>query len=590
MTDHPIPDAALDDRLGFVGTSGSGKTYATGTCVETLLRRKSRVGIIDPLGVWWGLRSLADGKRPSPFDVVIFGGPRGDLALTENAGALIGESVAAMKESFIIDLRDLGTKGAERRFMNGFLKAIYAKARGEPLHLVIDEADMFAPQKIDDKEGNAVALLGMMETVVRRGRVRGFIPWLITQRPAVLNKNVLSQVDGLVAMKLTSSQDRKALWAWIEGQADTDRGREMLSQLPALEIGRGIVWLPGHGILTEKQFPKKLTFDSSRAPRRGEKVRAAKLRPLDVESVRARLASIETEVKANDPRVLNARIAELEKQIAKAPKTGADPGAVDHARKSGFLEGRATGAREGFGDAIKIFEGVRRKASVARSNLDTLIDELDGAITKPPPALPAGIKAVGPMTVTRENAMKSVGAPITPQKNAGRFYRENMKSAALNMSITDPTLPAGERAVLTALVQHPGGMSREHISILSGYKKSTRDLYIRLLRVKGLISGNDELVATEAGVAALGDFDPLPTGAALREHWLARLPEGERRILAELCDHHPNPIGRDTIGDRCGYKKSTRDLYIRFLKTRRLVVDNGAGLNAAPQLFDGEGR
>ena len=31
---HAIPDAALDDRLAFVGTSGSGKTYAAGTAVE----------------------------------------------------------------------------------------------------------------------------------------------------------------------------------------------------------------------------------------------------------------------------------------------------------------------------------------------------------------------------------------------------------------------------------------------------------------------------------------------------------------------------------------------------------------------------
>jgi predicted ABC-type transport system involved in lysophospholipase L1 biosynthesis ATPase subunit len=31
-----IPDAALDDRLAFVGTSGSGKTYAAGTAVERI--------------------------------------------------------------------------------------------------------------------------------------------------------------------------------------------------------------------------------------------------------------------------------------------------------------------------------------------------------------------------------------------------------------------------------------------------------------------------------------------------------------------------------------------------------------------------
>jgi hypothetical protein len=65
-----------------------------------------------------------------------------------------------------------------------------------------------------------VALLGRIEEIVRRGRVRGFIPWLITQRPAVLHKDVLSQADIMIAMKLTSDRDRSAAGAWIEGQAN----------------------------------------------------------------------------------------------------------------------------------------------------------------------------------------------------------------------------------------------------------------------------------------------------------------------------------------------------------------------------------
>jgi len=66
---HPIPDDALDDRLGFTGVSGSGKTCSAGTVVERVLARRGRVVIIDPLGVWYGLRLLADGKTPSPHDV-----------------------------------------------------------------------------------------------------------------------------------------------------------------------------------------------------------------------------------------------------------------------------------------------------------------------------------------------------------------------------------------------------------------------------------------------------------------------------------------------------------------------------------------
>ena len=123
-----IPDAALDDRLGWVGTSGSGKTYNAGGSVEKLLHDGARVVIVDPLDVWWGLRLLADGKTPSQHRVVIFGGAHADLPVNEHAGALIGETVAGMAESCIVSLGGLGTKSAERRFMLAFLDTLYRKA------------------------------------------------------------------------------------------------------------------------------------------------------------------------------------------------------------------------------------------------------------------------------------------------------------------------------------------------------------------------------------------------------------------------------------------------------------------------------
>ena len=127
MGKHPIPDDALDDRLAGVGTSGSGKTYNLGTAIERALDLGRRVGVVDPLGVWWGLRLLADGKKASPWPIVIFGGPHGDLPLSENAGQLIGETCATMSESFILDLSELGTRSAERRFMLAFYTALYRR-------------------------------------------------------------------------------------------------------------------------------------------------------------------------------------------------------------------------------------------------------------------------------------------------------------------------------------------------------------------------------------------------------------------------------------------------------------------------------
>lgn len=71
---------------------------------------------------------------------------------------------------------------------------------------------------------------------MRRGRVRGIIPWLITQRPAV---RVLSQADILIAIKLPTSQDRDAVAALIEGQTDRAGKRGHPRDLPRLPRGEG---------------------------------------------------------------------------------------------------------------------------------------------------------------------------------------------------------------------------------------------------------------------------------------------------------------------------------------------------------------
>jgi uncharacterized protein len=46
------------------------------------------------------------------------------------------------------------------------------------------EANLWAPRPLPDQTG----LPGHIEEIVRRGRMRGFVPWLVTQRPAVVHQ------------------------------------------------------------------------------------------------------------------------------------------------------------------------------------------------------------------------------------------------------------------------------------------------------------------------------------------------------------------------------------------------------------------
>lgn len=539
MTKHPIPDAALDDRLAFVGTSGSGKTYSAGTAVERLLANKARVVIVDPLDVWYGLRLKQDGARAA-YPVVIFGGAKADLPLTEQAGALIGETVAAMAESCIISLGGLGTKAAERRFMLAFLERLYRRATGEPFHIIFDEADLWAPQKSSEPQ-----LQNLMEQIVRRGRVKGFIPWLITQRPAVLSKDVLSQADGLVAMKLTSSQDRDAIGGWIEGQADRSDEKKMLARLPQLARGHGVVWIPGRAILKEVEFPEKETFDSSRTPKRGETVRSASLKPIDLDAVKKRLSQIETD--ASKPK---ASVAPRAAQTTNQPSIAQpDPRvlrqAEDAGRRAGFDDGKRVGLAEGYRAAL-------REAQIAV----------------------AGVKPPEPTLTTiqpRSVPLPAVSAPRPTATHTGEVGE------------------GGLRRIMIALAQCPKGLTHGQIGVRASLssKSGTFSTYLSKARTNGWITGRGLLQITSEGLAALGHYEPLPTGQALLDHWLRELGDsGAARLLRVIAEAYPHSLSNADAGERAqlSHQSGTFSTYLSKLRTLELVTGRGE-LRASDDLF-----
>ncbi|WP_024341010.1 ATP-binding protein [Bradyrhizobium japonicum] len=586
---HPIPREALDDRLGFIGTSGSGKTYNAGTAVEILLaNHKARVVIIDPLGVWWGLRLTADGKKPSGFDVVIFGGDHADLPLNEQAGALIGETAAGMAESCIIDLSKLPSRAAERRFMVAFLETIYRKAGGEPFHLVVDEADLFAPQK--PHAGDEV-LLGHMENIVRRGRVRGFIPWLISQRPAVLNKNVLSQVDGLLAFKLTSVQDRDALDAWIEGQADKEQGKEIKASLPTFKVGEGIVWLPGLGILDRRSFPQKVTFDSSRKPKRGEKLGRRTLPALDVDKLKDRLAAVVQEAKANDPKALRERIGVLERDNRKleqerdAARTVRPPAAeLVEAERIGFEKGKAAviteAKRVGQETIVSALEDLKKLAS-------PLVEAINAGIKTAKIAFPDVSDRVkfqsGPQTVKQTTVDAPKRGPVaSPVSRA-----PSSAPAGGDGSISGP-----EQKIIDAIrwwnVMRIAAPSHAQTAFIAGYshKSGSWATYLSRLRSKGLIEGRGDLVLTGDGAAVAREPEATPSIEALHQAVLGKIDGPMQRILAPLLEAYPNGLSHAEAAEKAGYSHSSGSWATYLSRLRSLDLITGRGeLQAQTWLF-----
>jgi len=80
-----------------------------------------------------------------------------------------------------------------------------------PLMVVIEEAHNFCPQV-----GQALSS-GVLKTVASEGRKFGLGLCVVTQRPAKIDKNVLSQCNTQMILKVTNPNDLKAITQSIEG-------------------------------------------------------------------------------------------------------------------------------------------------------------------------------------------------------------------------------------------------------------------------------------------------------------------------------------------------------------------------------------
>lgn len=573
MAAYPIPIEALDDRFGVLGTPGSGKTYFTLGVMAQLLKAKHRAVGVDPMGVMWGLRLDQDGKTPSPFKVVIFGGKHGDLPLTEGAGAVIGEAVATMAESCIIDTSELPTNTAERRFMVAFTEAIFRATdpdKVDPYHLIIDEADRFAPQK--PQAGDEI-LLNRIGEIVRRGRVRGFIPWLVTQRPAVLNKDVLSMVDSMVIMKLVSATDRDQIRGWVDTHADPEAWREMRAQFPTLQQGQGVLWLPSRGRLETVTFPANTTFDSSASPKRGQRRVTKELKPLDVGALKARLAKVDEEIRANDPKTLKAEIAQLRIQLAKKPAAKAaepvDPRAIEQADARGFSRGRAKGyveglaaARVAYGPALALLQPVAEAVGDLRIELKK-VDAWELRQARAAAPKPAWSGAV----VAPSSGAPTVSAPAI----ALRQQRERPEIPTSADGLTAP-----QRAVLASLAWWASlgrlEPTRGQVAVIAGWVPNGSNIRDRLSELSraGLVA------RPQAGLVSLTDEGRAiapepPASEGLTQALRAVLSTGQCKVFDAL-KTLPSPAARDEIAAMVGWEPGGSNIRDRLSELARLDV------------------
>lgn len=322
-----LPAEIAGRRTAIFGISGSGKSNTATVIVEGLLAAGEQVVLIDSKGEGWGLLSLANGK-PSNLDLIIFGEPHGHIpALSENHGQKIADFVVESGRSVVLSLLGFESDQSERRFVASFLRELYRRkskqARPTRTLLVFEEAHLFVPESSGRGfKGEAADLAGAVQRIVRQGRSHGIGSLIVDQRPQDVAKRVVTQCDTLICHQLTHKTDREALRDWVKGYDVSGEGDAFLASLASLQPGEAWIWSPSWLKMFQRcVIARRKTFDSGSAPDGSAAAQAVQRAEIDLDKLRGQLTEIVEKAKADDPKALRAKIADLEKQLYKSGRT-----------------------------------------------------------------------------------------------------------------------------------------------------------------------------------------------------------------------------------------------------------------------------
>lgn len=550
----------IDTRLLIQANSGAGKSWAIRRILEQSHGKVQQI-VIDLEGEFGTLREKYD---------YILAGKGGDTAATPQSASLLARKLLELNYSAIIDLYELPHQD-RKRFVRLFLEAMInaPKELWHPVMVIIDEAHVFVPEKGESEAAGAVIDLAT------RGRKRGFCAVLATQRISKLHKDAAAECNNKLIGRSSQDIDMKRAADELGFTSRQDQ-LDLRNLQPGEFYGFGPAISP---VVTKLQIGEITTSH----PKAGSRALTAVAKPTAaIKKILAKLADLPAEA-AEEAKT----VSELKTEIQRL-KRGPSPQSHEVVRKALDASiSRSIQKRDAE------WEKVVKSWKMYADDLGRILDKIK---TSAGSVINIGIPLIAPLKAS------SVGQPfrLPPMRNLSTapLPPHTITPGAVSRIIDpDDMVPVGEakfgkgeRIVLTAIAQHEEGVTREQITVLTGYKRSTRDAYVQRLYQAELIEFSpqaDRIMATSSGVEKLGsDFRPLPTGNELRDHLMVTLPEGEKKILEFLIENYPEFVDRDIISERTGYQRSTRDAYIQRLSARQLVLANRGGVKASDKLFN----
>ncbi len=426
-----IPINAATKTFAILAKRGAGKTYTGAVMAEEFAKNNIPFVVIDPIDVWWGLRLAANGKDKG-LPVVVFGVQHEDIKLDKDMGRKIAQAIVKENVSCVINTFGL-PKNQQRHLLAEFADELL-NINNSPRHIFIEEAHEFLPQRVF---GGLGVVFNAVSNLVVMGRNRGIGVTLINQRAATINKDVLTQLDTLLAFQNTSPQDRKALADWVEYHSAEGDFKKFMDSLPSLPKGEGWIWSPEFlGVFEKIKIRKRETFHPDR-----EKIGSDFVMPeLDQVDIQGFISKFNSEKKTTKNK---------EKE-EKSPE-----------RKS----------------AEKMIEVVEQLTITAMKNdFESKIIQKDMQIQKLQGIINSVMKVV-----EHEQTENVVMAPLGNVGNESNLILQKMGGMPKNIYET--------------LLKHSSGLTKRQIALMCGYSVTSGSYSNSLskLRTMGLISRNGDI-------------------------------------------------------------------------------------------------
>jgi predicted nucleic acid-binding Zn finger protein len=303
-----LPVVELLTGRGFItGKSGSGKSNSASVIAEKLLDSGFGLFIVDIDGEYYGLKE--------EYEILHVGADEEcDIQVGEDHAEKLASLALEQNVPIILDVSSFLDESEAEAVLTSVARHLFAKAKKQkqPFLLLVEEVHEYIP------EGGSVGECGkMLIKIGKRGRKHGLGVVGISQRPADVKKDFITQCDWLLWHRLTWDNDTSVVRRVLDG--------EYATAVEDLDDGEGFLVTDWSESVRRVQFHRKQTFDAGATPGL-EDVERPDLKSVSGDLV-AELEQISEEEQARETRIeelreeldrKNSRIAELEAELQDA--------------------------------------------------------------------------------------------------------------------------------------------------------------------------------------------------------------------------------------------------------------------------------